>query len=77
MSFLTYRVIILVVCFAGFFSIQPKSVSGFRNMLTRKVIQDVDVPLHDIAPSPANGFYPDQAEKRRVRRGSDPIHNRC
>ncbi|KAK2655505.1 hypothetical protein Ddye_008557 [Dipteronia dyeriana] len=29
------------------------------------------------APAPSMAFDPNQLNKRRVRRGSDPIHNRC
>ncbi|PON93588.1 CLAVATA3/ESR-RELATED [Trema orientale] len=31
----------------------------------------------DLAPAPSVTFDPNQSNKRRVRRGSDPIHNRC
>ncbi|GMN45627.1 hypothetical protein TIFTF001_014813 [Ficus carica] len=31
----------------------------------------------DLAPAPSMTFDPNQSNKRRVRRGSDPIHNRC
>ncbi|CDP20950.1 unnamed protein product [Coffea canephora] len=31
----------------------------------------------NLAPAPATMFDPNQSNKRRVRRGSDPIHNRC
>ena len=30
-----------------------------------------------LAPAPAVMFDPNQSNKRRVRRGADPIHNRC
>ncbi|OMP04794.1 hypothetical protein COLO4_09292 [Corchorus olitorius] len=30
-----------------------------------------------LAPSPSMMFDPNQSDKRRVRKGSDPIHNRC
>lgn len=29
------------------------------------------------APAPLTGFDPTQLNKRRIRRGSDPIHNKC
>lgn len=41
-----------------------------------------DVALEDLqrklslAPAPSVTFDPNQSDKRRVRRGSDPIHNR-
>ncbi|KAG6589506.1 hypothetical protein SDJN03_14929, partial [Cucurbita argyrosperma subsp. sororia] len=31
----------------------------------------------NVAPSPAMNFDPNQSNKRRVKKGSDPIHNRC
>ncbi|WRX18994.1 hypothetical protein QQP08_011481 [Theobroma cacao] len=30
-----------------------------------------------LAPAPSMMFDPNQSNKRRVRKGSDPIHNRC
>ncbi|KAF3437688.1 hypothetical protein FNV43_RR20444 [Rhamnella rubrinervis] len=42
-----------------------------------------DVALEDlqrklsVAPAPSVTFDPNQSGKRGVRRGSDPIHNRC
>lgn len=42
-----------------------------------------DVALEDLerklnlAPAPSLTFDPNQSNKRSVRRGSDPIHNRC
>ena len=41
------------------------------------------VPLKDfqmnpsLAPAPSLMFDPNQSNKRKVRKGSDPIHNRC
>ncbi|KAG6584463.1 hypothetical protein SDJN03_20395, partial [Cucurbita argyrosperma subsp. sororia] len=29
------------------------------------------------APAPLTGFDPTRLNKRRIRRGSDPIHNKC
>lgn len=29
------------------------------------------------APAPSTGLDPTQLNKRRIRRGSDPIHNKC
>ncbi|BAT79648.1 hypothetical protein VIGAN_02256400 [Vigna angularis var. angularis] len=31
----------------------------------------------DLAPAPSLTFDPNQSNKRTVRKGSDPIHNRC
>ncbi|MFS7939497.1 hypothetical protein Hanom_Chr05g00452461 [Helianthus anomalus] len=41
-----------------------------RNSRVLKVEQ-----LVNIAPTPAMMFDPSQSNKRRIRRGSDPIHN--
>lgn len=38
--------------------------------------EDLQVPMN-LAPAPATMFDPNQSNKRRIRRGSDPIHNRC
>ncbi|OVA09003.1 hypothetical protein BVC80_9097g67 [Macleaya cordata] len=51
----------------------------FKN---QRVLKAVDVVSQDLktkkksAPTPPK-FDPNQSSKRRVRRGSDPIHNRC
>lgn len=75
----------MAVFFIGFLSIQLETVSGVRNIdlalrreriLNADALQDMSVPLH-IAPSPAAMFDPNESQKRRVRRGSDPIHNKC
>ncbi|CAL5362217.1 hypothetical protein ACSBR2_041935 [Camellia fascicularis] len=46
-----------------------------------RVLKDVGVEVMQIppslAPAPSKVFDPNQSSKRRVRRGSDPIHNRC
>ncbi|EXB44690.1 hypothetical protein L484_015947 [Morus notabilis] len=39
-------------------------------------LEDLERKL-DLAPAPSMTFDPNQSNKRRVRRGSDPIHNRC
>lgn len=81
------RVVILVVCI-GFLSIQPQQVSGLgsidlalRFLRNSRVLKGVAVEQLgaklSIAPSPSTMFDPNQSNKRRVRRGSDPIHNRC
>ncbi|GMI76808.1 hypothetical protein HRI_001350100 [Hibiscus trionum] len=31
----------------------------------------------NLAPAPSLVFDPNQSNKRRVKKGSDPIHNRC
>ncbi|KAL0355749.1 UNVERIFIED_CONTAM: hypothetical protein Sradi_4021800 [Sesamum radiatum] len=88
MSCLAYRIIVLAVFLVGLLSIQPANVSASRSIdlavrhsrvlkAAGGALQDLNVP-RDIAPSPATTFDPmNQSQKRRVRRGSDPIHNKC
>ncbi|MCD7452365.1 hypothetical protein HAX54_016293 [Datura stramonium] len=45
-------------------------------ILKANVVQDLHTQLN-IAPAPSMSFDPNQSNKRRVRRGSDPIHNKC
>ncbi|KAF6171848.1 hypothetical protein GIB67_007369 [Kingdonia uniflora] len=46
-------------------------------VLTDVVSEDLNTRIQ-WAPSPSpSTFDPNQSNKRRVRRGSDPIHNRC
>ncbi|KAG8379189.1 hypothetical protein BUALT_Bualt07G0062400 [Buddleja alternifolia] len=84
MSGLTNKIIIFAIFCIGLLSIQPANVSAFRSKdlalrsfpnLKTDGFQDLRVPLN-IAPSPATIFDPNKSEKRRVRRGSDPIHNK-
>ncbi|PIN15136.1 hypothetical protein CDL12_12216 [Handroanthus impetiginosus] len=89
MCFLTNKIIILVIFCIGVLSIQPESVLGSRNIDLalrwgregRLLLQNADslhemnVPPH-IAPPPTRNFDPNQSEKRPVKGGSDPIHNR-
>lgn len=39
-------------------------------------MQDLHTQLN-IAPAPAITFDPNESSKRSVKKGSDPIHNRC
>lgn len=39
-------------------------------------VEDLQAKL-SLAPAPAMTFDPSQSNKRKVRKGSDPIHNRC
>lgn len=74
-----YKLIILTFFCIGFLSVQ---VSGFRRLdlapeRSRSLKdRDLNVP-QGIAPSPETTFDPNESQKRRVRRGSDPIHNKC
>ncbi|KAE8661422.1 zinc finger family protein [Hibiscus syriacus] len=78
------RVLIFLMIF-GLLAVQPVEVSGLRNMHLvgfrhdQRVLKSVDTKGMDAEKKPAfvnNGFDPNGSTKRRVRRGSDPIHNR-
>ncbi|KDP31253.1 hypothetical protein JCGZ_11629 [Jatropha curcas] len=45
-------------------------------LLTSVVVKDLQT-LASSAPAPSMVFDPNQSNKRTVRKGSDPIHNRC
>lgn len=87
----THRIIILAIFSIGLLSIKLESVSGLRTIdlslrrdgrerliltSTRFARKSLDEPTN-LAPSPATALDPDESQKRRVRRGSDPIHNKC
>lgn len=91
MGVLAYKGAILLVCIA-FLALQPEKVSGLRSMdlalrwhkghfsflNSLHVVKAVAVEnLLSLAPAPAMTFDPSQSNKRKVRKGSDPIHNRC
>ncbi|KAF5730155.1 hypothetical protein HS088_TW20G00526 [Tripterygium wilfordii] len=44
-------------------------------ILKAVVVEDLETK-RSLAPAPSAMFDPNQSEKRKVRRGSDPIHNR-
>ncbi|CAH1428363.1 unnamed protein product [Lactuca virosa] len=85
----TYKVMIILVCIM-FLSTQSESITPLksidlalkwgeerlfsRNSRVLKVEEQMDTKLN-IAPTPAMMFDPNQSNKRRIRRGSDPIHN--
>ncbi|KAK9278045.1 hypothetical protein L1049_027602 [Liquidambar formosana] len=49
-----------------------------RNSRILNAVAVEDLPTKpSLAPAPSMMFDPNQSDKRRVRRGSDPIHNRC
>ncbi|KAL1553486.1 hypothetical protein AAHA92_14156 [Salvia divinorum] len=84
MCCLIYRVAILVFFCVGLLSIQPETVSATRSIgldlrggggRLLLALEEAEMPFN-IAPSPAMAFDPNQSEKRTVRGGSDPIHNR-
>lgn len=81
------RMVMLLLCIA-FFSFQANQVSGLgsidlalRFLRNSRLLEGVAVEQlgtkTSIAPSPSTMFDPNLSDKRRVRRGSDPIHNRC
>lgn len=80
MGCLIYRVAVVAVFFVAFLSVDVETVSGLRrvDLALRRggddALQDTSTQL-DIAPSPAMVVDPNESQKRRVRRGEDPIHN--
>ncbi|KAJ4824207.1 hypothetical protein Tsubulata_013063 [Turnera subulata] len=50
--------------------------SHISRILKTVALDDLQ-PKAGLAPAPSMMFDPNQSDKRRVRRGSDPIHNRC
>ncbi|XVF43117.1 hypothetical protein PTKIN_Ptkin02bG0014800 [Pterospermum kingtungense] len=79
------RVLIFLIFF-GLLAVQPDRVHGLRSIdlvlrhhHQQRVLMAVDVKgmSTEVKPAPVNSsFDPNQSSKRRVRRGSDPIHNR-
>ncbi|KAK8659274.1 hypothetical protein V6N13_029480 [Hibiscus sabdariffa] len=78
------RVAVFLMIF-GLLAVRPVEVSGLRNMdlvvfrHNQRILKAVDTKGMDTEKKPAsvnNGFDPNRSSKRRVRRGSDPIHNR-
>ncbi|RDY04678.1 hypothetical protein CR513_11591, partial [Mucuna pruriens] len=86
MSFLTFRGFFVLVC-VGILASQPCMVSGLRskdlalrwdNRQSSPLVAMEDLQSRlDLAPAPSMTFDPNQSNKRTVRKGSDPIHNRC
>ncbi|KAK9198624.1 hypothetical protein WN944_013810 [Citrus x changshan-huyou] len=49
-----------------------------RNTRILKAVPLKDLQMNpSLAPAPSLMFDPNQSNKRKVRKGSDPIHNRC
>lgn len=89
MGIASVRVMMIIACIM-FLSTQSETVSAVRiidlaalrrggeRLFSRntRVLKGVTVEeLVNIAPTPAMMFDPNQSDKRRIRRGSDPIHN--
>ncbi|WOH14234.1 hypothetical protein DCAR_0933751 [Daucus carota subsp. sativus] len=72
MKFPACRVVIFLI-FVGLLCTQLGQVSGLRSGAD---VQELHENMN-MAPSPSMMFDPYQSNERRVRRGSDPIHNRC
>lgn len=88
MNLLTCRGLFVLV-FVGVLASQPFNVSGLRSkdlalrwdqgqfrILNGVAMEDLKSKM-ELAPSPSLEFDPYQSNKRTVRKGSDPIHNRC
>lgn len=92
MFFISQKVFILVICI-GFLSIQTDKVSGLTSLQIalkddhslllphiRRLLKVVKVDEMNAEKKPAclnTKFDLNKSSKRRVRRGSDPIHNMC
>lgn len=84
----SHRVFILAICI-GLLIFQPSEVSGLRSIgVARRPNQEHHRILKAVVTEEMNtgkknststnkSFDPNQSSKRRVRRGSDPIHNRA
>ncbi|XXG87646.1 hypothetical protein AAC387_Pa11g2281 [Persea americana] len=93
MRFCIYRMLILLVCigFLAFqpekvcglrnmdlvlrWNEEHGPASHKSRLLKAVDVQDANT-MKQLAPAPST-FDPNQSSKRRVRRGSDPIHNKC
>lgn len=82
--FFTFRGFFLLFCI-GILASEPHKVCSlrskdlalrsFRSLKGVVATEDLNTKL-DFAPAPSMTFDPDQSNKRAVRKGSDPIHNR-
>jgi len=82
--------LVLVLLFISTIALAPEKAYGNRNidLVIRRSAEEkptsmkgngvvgFDVKKESEAPSPSSSDL-SQTSKRRVRRGSDPIHNRC
>lgn len=92
MGFSTHKLFILLSCIGFLAAVQAQRVTGLNSIdlalkahfpfLRRPRILEqadggdmVNAPIQALGPSVA--FNPDQSSKRRIRRGWDPIHNKC
>nr|GMC52644.1 CLAVATA3/ESR (CLE)-related protein 45 [Ipomoea batatas] len=87
MGCLSCRVmIILALSIAFFVSFQLDKASALSSMdlalrgsrvLETVAMQDLHNAQMNAAEAPSRTLDPNQSDKRTVRKGSDPIHNRC
>ncbi|KAJ0095458.1 hypothetical protein Patl1_15936 [Pistacia atlantica] len=82
MVFCAQRVLILLLCM-GLLTVQPDQVYGLRRIDLLRQNQHSQGPTtmeemntQKNSTQINSTFDPNQSSKRRVRRGSDPIHNR-
>ncbi|KAJ0038312.1 hypothetical protein Pint_22766 [Pistacia integerrima] len=83
MVFCAQRVLILLLCM-GLLTVQPDQVYGLRridllrqnNQRSLKATTMEEMNTQKNSTQIKSTFDPNQSSKRRVRRGSDPIHNR-
>ncbi|KAL3018390.1 hypothetical protein AAZX31_05G026000 [Glycine max] len=78
MSLLSFRGFIVLVC-VGILASQPFKgllpfVRSFR-ILKAVAVEDLQSKV-ELVPAPSMTFDPNQSNKRTVRKGPDPIHNR-
>jgi hypothetical protein len=87
MSFQTLRLLLVFVC-VWLLLFNEQDVNGMRNIdlvlkgherRMKEVKEDGPVSFHPKSSSrgASSSSDPSTESKRRVRRGSDPIHNRC
>ncbi|WCJ35937.1 hypothetical protein M5689_017162 [Euphorbia peplus] len=92
MAFLLHRgVFLLLLLSLAYLSLQPQQVCALKSIdlalrfkqqvspFTRhsRILETLSIKDLPGAPSPSVVFDPNQSNKRTVRKGSDPIHNRC
>ncbi|KAG5521211.1 hypothetical protein RHGRI_033685 [Rhododendron griersonianum] len=79
----TRRVFILLICIS-FFTVQPSKGSSLRSIdlvlrwrtEEKKINGMHEMNTEEKHPPVNKAFDPNQSSARRVRKGSDPIHNR-
>ncbi|WOL15505.1 hypothetical protein Cni_G24286 [Canna indica] len=91
MDFCSHRLLLIIVCF-GLLACKPDKVHSLRwnqelstsakkeRILTAAAaagVVNLEAREKLAAHEPPLPFDPNSMSKRKVRRGSDPIHNRC